>query len=186
MTPKGGEPFLDHNINIAGNYVGLSGKSLDPRITNLKKVDEREGVRLELHGGKHPFESRRGEEQMAVIDFVCDPDRTGLEGLVSEEEDKEQVKTRRAAYLRPRSPKDDDKKDDDKKDDEKDDGDDDDTRSLRFKSYGHDSEHNTETLHLEWRTKYVCDSYEGEPVPDPEPDPRAGNHWGFFTWFIVL
>lgn len=37
----------------------------------------KEGVRVELHGGVYP---PLGEKQKAVVEFICDKDKTGLEG----------------------------------------------------------------------------------------------------------
>jgi autophagy-related protein 27 len=35
-----------------------------------------------------------------------------------------------------------------------------------------------DVLHLEWRTKYVCESQGG--------DGAQRSHWGFFTWFLIM
>jgi hypothetical protein len=183
ITPTKGSSFLDHHISIAGNYVMGHGRTLDPTITNLKKINGREGVRLELHGGKHPFNDKHGEKQVAIIDFICDPDRTGLEGLESDGGDKKMLKAREAELSerqQRRSPADDDEKDGDNDGDDSKKEKEDTSRSLRFKSYGHDEDRDADALRLEWYTKYACDAYEGHHDTD------GGSHWGFFTWFIVL
>jgi hypothetical protein len=181
IVPKDGSPIIDDHIDIAGMYP--LGTSLDPRITNLKTINEREGVRLEMNGGRHPYEGTEGVKQMAIIDFLCDQERTGLEGLEKGGDDKLRIKRREAEQqLKARSPEDDNKGGSDEKEgngDDKKDGDD--TRSLRFKSYGHDEDRKADVLRLDWVTKYACDNYERD-----EEDPDSKNHWGFFTWFIVL
>lgn len=177
-----GKSMLSDYINIAGNYFFRDARPLDPETERLKSIDEeREGVRLTLHGGKHPFDEKKddkkGETQQAQIDFVCDSERTGLEGLEGGEE---KLKVKR----RPESNKqygtaDDDKDDKDDKGD-KDDGSDD-PKSLRFISYGHQEGTKSQVLKLEWRTKYACEDFE-----DGNGGDGPGNHWGFFTWLIVL
>jgi hypothetical protein len=132
-----------------------------------------------MNGGRHPFEGEGGVKQMAIIDFLCDQERTGLEGLEKGGDDKKRIKRREAEQqLKARSPEDDN---DGGSGEKEGNGDDDDARSLRFKSYGHDEDRKADILKLEWLTKYACDSYEHD-----EEDPDTKNHWGFFTWFIVL
>lgn len=150
---------------------------LDPTFELLRDSKSnsdasREGLRVELHGGRFPFDDKKsGVDQRAIIEFVCDAEREGDEG--AEKDDKE---------------KEDDEKDGDDKKEEKlrrrepeskgkcEDSD----ASLRFCGYdledvGKDKK--ARTLRLEWRTKYAC---ENAPAPD------GGSHWGFFTWFIIM
>lgn len=118
---------------IAGNYVADSGETLDPKVTRLKSTDvDAEGVKLELHGGRFPFE--KGVKQQAVIEFRCDPDRTGLE-KATEAWDKRQ-----------------------RREDKDEDGNDGEENSLRFVSYGLVDE--VGVLRLDWLTKYACEGYE--------------------------
>lgn len=184
-------------IDIAGNYVLQSGRNmqLDPKFELLRDSKSnsdasREGVRIELHGGRLPFEDKKaGTDQRAIIEFVCDKEREGDEG--GEKDDNERADDGKD--------KEGDKKDDDKKDDDKKDSDgekkeerlrrrdgegkgkcEDSDASLRFCGYdledvGKDKK--ARTLRLEWRTKYAC---EDAPAPD------GGSHWGFFTWFIIM
>ncbi|KAL1953022.1 hypothetical protein VTO42DRAFT_3750 [Malbranchea cinnamomea] len=165
IIPKDGTGFPDAYIPIAGNFINYNGRTLDPTITRLKKIDsEREGVRLELHGGNHPFDDKKGEKQQAVIDFVCDPERTGLEG-----EDNQKRKFKR-----------DDEDGSDESDGNNDSNEEtDDSKSLRFISYGHEDGTDSDVLRLEWLTKYACEGYEGD-------DGNKSSHWGFFTWLIIL
>lgn len=148
-------------IPIAGNYPTESGRSLDPSWTRLKTSSshadsEKDGVRLEMHGGMYPFDDRKkGRKQKAVIEFICTPERTGLEG-----EGKEGDKARR-------------------RDDEEEDGDDE-GRSLRFISYGPSDD--VDVLRLEWLTKHACeDAKDGDGGKG-----GRSRHWGVFTWFIIV
>lgn len=36
-------------------------------------------------------------------------------------------------------------------------------------------------LKLDWKTRYACDTY----LRDHEEE-KAGGHWGFFTWLIIM
>lgn len=115
---------------------------MDPKLTRLKSSDvDAEGVRLELHGGRFPFE-KDGVKQQAVIELRCDPDRTGLE-KATESWDKRK-----------------------KREDEDEDGDDDaeEENSLRFVSYGVVDD--VGVLRLDWLTKYACEDYEGDDDSD--------------------
>jgi autophagy-related protein 27 len=160
----------------------LNHRNIDAKFTLLSKSGsnadaDRQGVRAELHGGKYPFNAG-GRDQMAVIEFVCDPERTGLEGDDKDEGDGLP-----------------DDNDDDNKD--KDDGEKEERRwdlgkreqggkgqcedsdaSLRFCGYGPEDDEKTkvDVLRLEWRTKYAC--------KDAPADSNGG--WGFFTWFIIM
>ena len=75
-------------IDIAGEYSTSAGgkRALEPKYKRLKKSNsEDDGIRLELNGGRHPWDGKGGRKQQAIIQFICDHDRTGLEGLESEE-----------------------------------------------------------------------------------------------------
>jgi hypothetical protein len=63
---------------IAGEFTATHGRgrALDPQWTRLKgsasnEDTEREGLRLELHGGKYP-ETKDGKPHKAIIEFLCD------------------------------------------------------------------------------------------------------------------
>ncbi|OJD13758.1 hypothetical protein AJ78_05808 [Emergomyces pasteurianus Ep9510] len=151
-------------IPIAGNFVQNSGRSLDPKITRLKSSDSQlEGLRIELHGGKYPFNGKDFKQQ-AVIEMTCDRERTGLEG------DWTGKRVKRVAEDGSGGDKPDDKPDNKK-------GEQDDKKSLRFKSYGQVD--NVFVLRLDWSTKYACEDFEDDGN-------GKGNHWGFFTWLIVV
>ncbi|KAF2864921.1 autophagy protein-like protein Atg27 [Massariosphaeria phaeospora] len=176
-------------IDIAGTYTSHSHRSIDAQFTLLRGSESnsdaaREGVRAELHGGRFPFEdSKTGVDQRAIIEFVCDRERTGLEGTRDDDGEKDDGDDDDS----------DDKGDDKEGDDKKEEGkrlsrrDDDhgkcvgdDKKSLRFCGYERESlpkDKVARTLRLEWRTKYAC-----EDAPRDAP----GSHWGFFTWFIII
>lgn len=70
---------IDRIIPIA------SDTKLNPSYTRLKSSTaeadaNKEGVRVELHGGVYPPDKDQGKEQKAVVEFICDKDKTGLEG----------------------------------------------------------------------------------------------------------
>lgn len=168
-------------IDIAGSYKTQTGRTIDAKFELLRDSASnsdagREGVRAELHGGRLPFDDKKnGLDQRAIIEFVCDKERTGLEG--DEKDDTEHDD----------NPKDgEDEKEDrkairslNKRDDSKGKCEDSD-RSLRFCGYqteNVDKDKKAKTLRLEWRTQYAC---EDAPADDP------GSHWGFFGWFFIM
>lgn len=146
---------LSKIIPIAGSYQTSSGRALDPTLTRLKSSDsQKEGIRIELHGGKY---GKR--KQQAVIEMLCDRDRTGL--------DDEDAKSRK------KRTNDDEKKDSGKEGDGKEEKK---KPSLQFKSYGPVDD--VDVLRLDWLTKYACE--------DVDDDGKPSNHWGFFTWLIII
>ncbi|KAJ4360091.1 type II membrane protein [Didymosphaeria variabile] len=174
-------------IDIAGTYTTQGGRNmvLDPTFKLLRDSESnsdasREGVRVELHGGRYPFESKtKGIDQRAIIEFVCDLEREGDEGAEKDtneraEEPKKDEGTDKG--------NDGDKKEEKKlsrRDGEKGKCEDSDA-SLRFCGYEDEKaekDKQVKTLRLEWRTKYAC---ENAPAPD------GGKGWGFFTWFIII
>ena len=107
------------------------------------------------------------QNQQAIIDMQCDPERTGNE--------KSPIKKGKG-----------DEGEKSEADENDSDGDDDDEEnSLRFVSYlVEPDDSKVKTLRLDWKTKYACPSYED----DDEGSGKGSNskHWGFFTWFIIL
>ncbi|KAF9639176.1 Mannose-6-phosphate receptor binding protein [Lasiodiplodia theobromae] len=186
-------------VPIAGNFAASSGGQADPRWTKLKGSDsnadaEKEGLRLELKGGKYPFHSRKGTKQKALIEFICDRNRTGTEtdldnrDTIDEEDDKKKVEDkmrRRMAKLQAREEN--EKEGDDEGGDSDDDDDDDDddnktdkSKALQFVSYK--MEDDLDVLRLTWYTKYAC-----EDGGDSGSGPGGkSEHWGFFTWVIII
>lgn len=155
------EPQVDEVFPIAGSYATTSGRSLDPKYERLEDIpySDMTGLRIELNGGKY-----NKQNQKAVIDMQCDPERTGNE----------------------KSPFKKGKGDEDEKLRETETDENDEANSLRFVSYevGDDSK-DIKVLRLDWRTKYACESYEEDDDEGSEKD-SDGKHWGFFTWFIVM
>lgn len=171
-------------IDIAGTYTSYNGRKIDAKFELLRNSKSnadggRDGLRAILNGGRLPFDDKKtGTDQRAIIEFVCDKEREGLEGGEKEGGDLE-------------DDKDSDKKDDDKKEDKlgrreesgsgKDKGKcEDNDHSLRFCGYQVEDEgkdHKVRTLRLEWRTKYACED---------APPVDGGSHWGFFGWFFIM
>ncbi|KAJ4376695.1 type II membrane protein [Didymella sp. IMI 355093] len=173
-------------IDIAGTYTSYNGRNIDAKyelLRNSKSNSDagREGLRTILHGGRLPFDDKKnGLDQRAIIEFVCDKERTGLEGDETDGgksgNDKDDDKK-------------DDKKDEDKKEekrmDKREEGSkdqcEDSEASLRFCGYkveNLEKDKKARTLRLEWRTKYAC-----EDTPAEKP---ASSHWGFFGWFFII
>lgn len=146
----------------------------DPEVTRLKKQDpDADGLLVKLTGGEYSENPKsKPKDTAAVIEFRCDPDRSGLEGLedVAETEVDDEKRRRRA--------EDEDKADEDENGNEEEDDDDENAgRSLKFRSFKLVDD--TYILRLDWRTKYACENY----VRD---NPKSGGHWGFFTWIIIM
>lgn len=170
---------------IAGDYAYSHGRSLDPSLTRLKGSSsnsdtEREGVRVELNGGRFPFDKTSGVEQRAIIEFECNPERTGLEGLEKgsggkPQEDKKKDDEEAEERLRTRE------------EGEKKEGDDkakpEDTSSLTLISYKQEGEGDKTTgvLRLNWKTKYAC-----EGQTEHSPAKSTSGHWGWFTWLFIM
>lgn len=168
-------------IDIAGTYKSHSGRTIDAQFELLRNSASnsdagREGIRAFLHGGHYPFEDKKGgTDQRAIIEFVCDKEREGLEG--DEKDDGEHM---------PDEDKDKDGDEDEgperrlRRQDEGNKGKcEDSDASLRFCGYEIEKtkkDKEIQTLRLEWRTKYAC---EDTPADN-------GGHWGFFTWFIII
>jgi hypothetical protein len=143
----------------------LGHGSKDPEITRLKKLDsDREGLLVKLTGGEYRGDDNKGKKKAAgaVIEFVCDPDRSGLEGLVDEDDMK------RSAVA--------EDEDDSSRD-----------KSLSFKSFGK-ADDDSYVLKLDWRTRHACDEYKGGDGKDDDDnrEDASGSHWGFFTWMIIM
>lgn len=163
---------------IAGDYEYSHGRGLSPHLTRLKgsashSDAEKEGVRVELSGGRFPFDKNSGKPQKAIIEFECDAKRTGLEGLEKgsggkpvEDDEKDERRMRR------RAEGDDD--DDEKEPPEK-------QSSLQLVSYKNEGEEDkaVDVLRLNWKTKYACEGQKDVPS-------KSKASWGFFTWFLIM
>lgn len=168
-----------NTIPIAGEFAHTIGGSLDPKWTRLKtsasNADrEKEGLRLEMNGGK--FEKVK---QKAIIEFICKPD--------AEDERKRRRDELHSSNTEERRDKDEDK------DEDADDGDDDEEedRSGEVTDDGHGGKlkyiswepenDQTRVLRLQWDTKYAC-----EDAKSSNDAKSSSGHWGFFTWFIIM
>lgn len=167
-------------IPIAGEYATSHGRHLDPVLTRLKNSAShsdsgREGVRVEFNGGSYPFEKSKGLKEKAIIEFVCDPDRTGLEHVENKTrtDSKDEKKEEKRAEGGEDKGKEGDEDDETKPEDEP---------SLQFVSFNVEGEpdRQVQVLRLNWRTKYAC---EGKTEHAPS---SKSNHWGFFTWFLIM
>ncbi|PWY90114.1 autophagy protein Atg27 [Aspergillus heteromorphus CBS 117.55] len=143
--------------------------SKDPEITRLKTLDSsRDGLLVKLWGGEYDVNGKT-KDAGAAIEFECDPDRTGLEGLRTSEDAKrrrDEVSLGAAAG----------------------DGDADMERSLQFKGFGPSDQDGDDSylLKLNWRTRYACENVDGVPGGGDGADRDGESHWGFFTWMIIL
>ena len=138
------------------DHLGHGAK--DPEITRLKQLDpDREGLSVRLGGGQYLDEEKAKKDAGAVIEFQCDPTRSGLEGISTDEDTAEEEQLRATG-----------------------DGDTGDKpHSLRFQSFG-PADNGSYVLKLDWKTRYACDDYLSSKKGG------SSSHWGFFTWFIVM
>lgn len=168
--PQDSKGFVKKVIPIAGEFQTSDGRKLEPKYTRLKhdksNSDDKEGVLVELHGGKYA-----GRPQKAIVEFLCDKDVTGNEGFDTEDAAADFSEYRR---MRRRA---DDSDDDGKKPDLPDP---DAKKNLKFVSYK--DEGDTDVLRLKWKTKYACEN--AADAGDPEDEEEGG--WGFFTWLIII
>jgi len=145
-------------IPIAGDLKDYQGGDLNAIPTRLRSSashsdSEKEGLRIELNGGVY-----LKRKQKAIVEFICDKDRTGLENNYRGEDEYEPEK-RGVSLL---------------EDGEEEGGVE--GPSLTFKSYGPDkSDGEMDVLRLEWKTKFACEDTE-----------TVKKGWGFFTWFILI
>ncbi|KAF4239009.1 hypothetical protein CNMCM8980_009492 [Aspergillus fumigatiaffinis] len=165
---------ISHAFPIAG-LDPLGHGSKDAEVTRLKG-DGQEGLLVKLAGGEYIDKDKKKKDARAVIEFQCDPDRSGLEGLSSVEDESSEEETRRRLVVREDAG--DKDKDKDKEKTDPNDGSDP-SRSLQFESFG-PADDDAYVLKLKWRTRYACDNY----VRDRKGD--GSSHWGFFTWLIII
>lgn len=88
-------------------------------------------MRLKVAGGKYRSSVEAKEKPAAaLIDFKCDPERSGLEGISTTENTGEQRRRAEGEEVK--------------------------DASLQFKSFGPDDDE-VYILKLDWRTRYACD-----------------------------
>jgi len=132
----------------------------------------KEGLRMELNGGYRKQENSK-RYQKAIIEFICDKDKTGLEGLW-DPEDKYEDDGEDEKRKREEAEDDDEKKQTNR-------GYDPEKSSLKYVSYKQDAEdEKRDILRLEWYTKHACEDQKDED------DAEKKSSWGFFTWFILM
>lgn len=129
---------------IAGELREKGGGDMNAKwelLKNSKSVEDsaKEGLLLEINGGFKSGESGKKRDQKAIIEFLCDRERTGLENLPNPENPYEDVKDKRADDENP----------------------DDGTPSLEFRRYDTDGS-DVDVLRLRWRTQYACE--DGRPA----------------------
>lgn len=173
-------------MSIAGNLQNLGvSRGLDATATRLRTSDstsdsKKQGVRIALFGGRHPLESG-GREQRAIVEMLCDPDKTGKEGEWDTSKDgyeKVPAETDPDSVVRLRRAEGDGQEGGDGTSEHqllKPDS------ALVFDSYGPLADNaNVDVLRLTWHTKLACENR----VDDGNSG--KSEHWGFFTWFIIL
>ncbi|KAI0025290.1 autophagy-related protein 27 [Xylariomycetidae sp. FL0641] len=200
---EGGD-LVDKVTPIAGELEIHGGGALDHEVTQLSQADPdsgKDGLRIVMKGGFDKTESGAKRKQQAIVDFVCDEDRDGLEGEYDPEDKYERYDD--ALKLRGdpfsfRAADEDKDGGEDGDDDDDDDDDDDETPakevqlgldkdpSLVFERYGPmEDVSNVDVLHLTWSSKYVCKSQEDDGSDGEDESPRS-SHWGFFTWLVII
>ncbi|XP_044723892.1 autophagy-related protein [Hirsutella rhossiliensis] len=191
--------FLQGETNAVEEVVAIAGS-----------LENKEGLRLVLKGGKHPLDGpvQERREQRAVVEFLCDPDKKGDEGEWDAEDkyEKDGGAQRRADDKKGDDKKGDDKKGDDKKGDDNkgDDNKGDDNKGDKEKSAiehqlkkegaaliweSYEKEKDADVLRLSWHTKFACEKRDGNDGKDKDGKDGNGNssnHWGFFTWFVII
>ena len=163
-----GSDVFDEAVPIAGELKEMGGGHMEQHWERLKTSSShddsmKEGLRVEMNGGFRKLESGKKRSQKAIIEFVCDKSRTGLENLYDPEDKYTDQKVKRA------------------EDDGADDKEDPNSSSLQFVRYDEgESEKDVDVLRLRWLTQYACEDSKGEQ------DKEHVDHWGFFTWFILM
>jgi autophagy-related protein 27 len=170
------EPRLEHWVALAGDYSTSLGIHLDVKPTRIKHSasnadQDKEGVRLEMTGGREPFkpkDGKKGTKQKAIIELLCDKEKSGWEPDSDPNEKRRKRQEQDGeGEDQPEEPPVDEPQDDGK-------------NALKFVSYGPEPVGNEayDVLRLTWNTKYAC---EGAAANVP-----SGEHWGFFTWMIIM
>ncbi|KAI0438529.1 autophagy-related protein 27 [Xylaria telfairii] len=181
---------------LAGELQNHGGAALDPKVSQLSKVDPesgREGLRVIFQGGLGYTDTLVKHKKQTVIDFVCNKDLDGTEG----EYDSEDKYVARAEDDKSQENENGDEDNDKDKDDDDDDDDDappkevqlglDKNPSLVFDRYGpSDSDTNVDVLHLTWSSKHVCQSKKDEGGDEDSDVKKPSSHWGAFTWIVIL
>lgn len=163
LNKKEESDSIERVIPIAGDLKDKGGGNLDAKwellSTSTSHSDsELEGLRVELKGGFSGSGKDR-RSQKAIVEFICDESRTGLENLWDPEDKYTDITERDEEGGEPKE-------------------DDANAPSLQFVRYDVGSG-DADVLRLKWQTKYACENSKAE-------QDAAGTHWGFFTWFIIM
>ncbi|KAK0706766.1 autophagy-related protein 27 [Lasiosphaeria miniovina] len=154
--------------SAGGDYESWEAKRLQPtggEGGSSDSQDKDKGVQITLKGAAL-YQQR---EQLAVVDFRCNPKLDGTEGEWESEDE----------YVKPSA----DEGGDDKKPpagggepekQRKKDG-----AALIWDGYKRSADDKTDTLYLTWYSKYACEA----KVEGPG---QESSHWGLFTWLVVL
>ncbi|KAL9129478.1 MAG: hypothetical protein Q9217_002074 [Psora testacea] len=131
-----GVTTIEHTIPIAGDFSLSIGGNLDPQWTRLKSSAssadrEKEGLRLEMHGGKYD-----GKKQKAIVEFLCAVD--GIDEFMRRDEIMD-------AYNE-------DKEKEDNSGEETND-----EHGGKLKLHSWEDEEEVKVLRLDWHTKYACE-----------------------------
>ncbi|KAF2665405.1 hypothetical protein BT63DRAFT_65119 [Microthyrium microscopicum] len=134
--PNEGNATVRKWVAIAGEFSMNTGVHLEVKPTRLKTAGshadaQREGLRLEMTGGRDPLSSPKGIQQKAVIELVCNKKMTGWEP-------KEQPKVKSESLA--------------KRDDEI-------AEALKVVSYGEEDVRGEiwGILRLDWQSQYACE-----------------------------
>lgn len=174
-------------IAIAGSLENHGGSAFEYEAKRLKNSEsnsdaEKEGLNLVLKGGKNPLSGplRERKPQKAILEFLCDPEKTGLEGEWSSEDryEGDDKKLRR-------------REEGDGGNEDEDDGSESgvehqllkEDAALIWKSYK--EEEGEGVLRLSWHTKYACEKRDGNDDSD-DGEKDSSSSWGFFTWFVIM
>lgn len=122
-------------IPIAGELGDYGGYPLDAKFTRLKTADSaeddaKEGLEIQLHGGIYGDDKRK---QKAIIEFLCEVGRTGLETDLDPPDNYESREAKVDEIGQ---------------------------SSLKFVSY--QAEGDIDTLRLKWYTKHACEESTGD------------------------
>ncbi|EFX06284.1 autophagy protein [Grosmannia clavigera kw1407] len=178
-------------IPLAGNLEDQGGSALSHTATRLKTADsnadaQREGLRLVLQGGRYPLDGPVSDRQnqRVIVELLCDKTREGTEGeWIADEYERDGTapgssappadppsnSTTSAAGLGFSLAQEGPAEKQLLRDGEAE-------PALVFQGYDvHDTDGSFGTLRLAWHTRYAC-----------EGAARVREHWGFFTWFVIL
>lgn len=182
---KGDKDEVTATIPIAGSLLNHGGGDLEPQFTRLKTSDsqsdaKKEGVRIVLHGGQSSVSGQKRAQQ-AVVEMVCNKDKTGKEGEWDPKDDKyepgeQETEEEGSPAAEKRKRADGDGETDPESEHQllKPDA------ALIFDSYGPlADDKKIDVLRLTWHTKYACEGLPADEYPSNE-------HWGFFTWLVIL